>query len=110
MNDERSPDDRPPDVGRLAGVVRGEALRADAESRIRPDPELVGQGWQWRFALEQARAGDLVRLYEDAGFEVLLSPIRPEQLEDQCADCRLVAVLQYVALYTRRTGTDSGKR
>ncbi len=86
---------------RLAGVVRGEALRADAESRIRPDPARVADGWEWRFVLEHGRAADLVRLYEQAGFDVATDPVQAEQIDEECTDCRLVSALRFVALYTR---------
>ncbi len=87
---------------RLAGVVRGEALRAEAESRSRPDPARIAAGWERRFVIERSRAADLVRQYEAAGFEVAADSVAPELLEDDCAGCRLVFQLEYVSIYTRR--------
>jgi hypothetical protein len=102
MSDAGAPDPR--EAERLAGVVRGEALRADAEERIRPDPARLADGWERRFVIEQSRAADLVALYEHGGFEVVLDPVAPELLDDDCGDCRLVSAMQYVQLYTRRPG------
>lgn len=86
----------------LASIVRGEAIRADAEERIRPDPARVAASWDRRFVIERARAADLVALYEESGFEVAVDPVAPELLEDECADCALVARLDYVQVYVRR--------
>ena len=85
----------------LASIVRGEALRADAESRVKPDPARVAAGWTRRFVIERARAADLVTLYEQAGFEVAVDAVAPELLEDECSDCKLVVRLDYVQVYTR---------
>ncbi len=86
----------------LAGIVRGEALRAGAEERIRPDPARLAAGWERRFVIERARVGDFARLYEQSGFEVAIDPVPPELLADECTDCRLVAALDYVQVYVRR--------
>jgi hypothetical protein len=91
-----------PGAARLGAVVRSEALRADAESRIRPDPARVAAGWERRFVIEEARAADLVRLYEDAGFEVAVDPVAPELVAEECTDCRVVGALRFVSVYTRR--------
>ncbi len=85
----------------LANLVRAEALRADAEERIRPDPARLEQGWTFRFAIESSRASDLVTLYESSGFEVIADPVKVEQVGDECADCRLMLQRTYVAIYTR---------
>ena len=86
----------------LPGIVRGEALRAGAEERIRPDPARLAAGWERRFVIEKGRAPDFARLYEEAGFEVALDPVAPELLEEECAGCRVVFQLEYVSLYTRK--------
>lgn len=88
----------------LASIVRGEAIRADAGERIRPDPARVAAGWERRFVIERARVADFVALYEESGFEVAVDPVAPELLEDECTDCALVARLDYVQVYVRRTG------
>jgi hypothetical protein len=95
--------DRPaPTAGRLASLVRTEALRSEAAGRIRPDPARIAAGWERRFVIEKGRAADLTRLYLQAGFEVAQDPVPPELLDDECVDCRLVINLEYVSLYTRK--------
>jgi hypothetical protein len=86
----------------LTGIVRGEALRAEAETRVRPDPARLAEGWVRRFVIEKRRAADFAALYKESGFEVLLDPVAPDLLEEECAGCRLVFQLEYVSLYTRR--------
>jgi hypothetical protein len=88
----------------LASVVRGEALRVDATERIAPDPARLAAGWERRFVIEKGRAADLAALYAQAGFEVAMDPVAPELLADECTDCRLVAALGYVQVYTRPRG------
>jgi hypothetical protein len=89
----------------LTALVRGEALRSDAADRIRPDPARLAAGWELRFVIEKARAADLALLYVKSGFEVAQDPVAPELLDDECMDCRLVAQLEYVSIYTRRGDT-----
>jgi hypothetical protein len=91
-----------PPGGPLSSLVRAEALRAEAGGRIRPDPARLAAGWERRFVIEKGRATDLARLYEATGHEVVADPVPPELVDDECIDCRLVAQLEYVSLYTRR--------
>src|SRR5512139_1150106 len=96
MSDEPRPDPR------LAEIVRGEALRAEAQSQIRPDPERIAQGWERRFVVEARRADEYVQLYESLGFEVCADPVQREQVDDDCDDCRIVLLLDFRTIYTRR--------
>lgn len=86
----------------LASIVRGEALRAESEERIQPDPARVAAGWERRFVIERARVADLASLYEASGFEVAVDAVAPELLQDECSDCKLVVRLDYVQVYVRR--------
>ncbi|MGE5176914.1 MAG: hypothetical protein ACM3JJ_11125 [Hyphomicrobiales bacterium] len=92
----------------LSDLVRAEAARVAASSRIRPDPERLAAGWERRFTIEARRAEEYVRLYEEAGFEVAADPVRPEQVEDDCGDCRVILALEYRTVYTRRRGERGG--
>lgn len=92
----------------LAALVRSEALRAEAGGRIRPDPARIAAGWQRRFVIEKGRATDLARLYAETGYEVAQDPVAPELVDDECVDCRLVAQLEYVSLYTRQPEIATG--
>jgi hypothetical protein len=105
-----SEDVRPPEprvVQPLTSLVRGEALRADNEARIRPDPARLAAGWERRFVIERERAADLVRLYARAGLEVAMDPVPAEALADECDGCRVVFMREYVSIYTRRRGPEA---
>jgi hypothetical protein len=92
----------------LAGLVRSEAIRTDAEERIRPDSTRLAAGWERRFVIERERAVDLVRLYARAGLEVAVDPVPPESLADECDGCRIVFQREYVSIYTRRRAPGAG--
>lgn len=87
---------------RLAGLVRGEAHRLLSEAALAPDPERVAAGWERRFVADAARADEAMRLYAQLGFEVCADPLEPEELAGECEDCRLLMLLQFRTIYTRR--------
>ena len=86
---------------RIASLVREEALRAEAQAQVRPDPARLDQGWVRRFVIEARRAEEYVRLYESIGYDVVADPVRREQVDDRCDDCRVVLLLDYRTIYTR---------
>ena len=73
-----------------------------------PDPRRVAEGWERRFVADEARAAEMMRLYEELGFETVADPIRTEDVSDACGDCRLVAALRFKMIYTRRRTASSG--
>ena len=86
----------------LGFIVEGEARRLLREDQLAPDPERLAQGWERRFVADGARAKEMIQLYEELGFEVVSDPVTPEQLDDDCADCALLAALKFQTIYTRR--------
>lgn len=101
-----APDDpRPPDPSELAPlrfVVEGEARRVLSDAQVAPDPRRVAEGWERRFIADETRAAEMMRLYQELGFETAADPIRSEDVGDDCGDCRLVAALRFKMIYTRR--------
>jgi hypothetical protein len=67
-----------------------------------PKPELVAQGWQRRFVTDGRRLREYVELYESMGFEIHAEPLEPEEVSPDCGDCRLIILLQFHTLYTRK--------
>ena len=67
-----------------------------------PDPKLAAEGWERRFMADRERLAEYVDLYSSLGYEVRSEIVRPEEISDQCADCRLIICRQFVTLYTRR--------
>ena len=72
--------------------------------RPRRDEELRREGWTYRFTASGARLWEMVKAYEDTGFEVHLEPIRPEELEGPCRQCVEAEPEQVYAVYTRPKG------
>lgn len=70
----------------------------------RPDPERIAAGWEFRFVADAKRAEEAAELYASLGFEVEAVQIQAEVLDDDCADCQIVMLLKYKAIYTRRRG------
>jgi hypothetical protein len=86
----------------LSSIVRGEAIRAQAETQIRSDPDRVADGWERRFVVEGRRAAEYLELYSSLGFDVVADPVQREQVGDECDDCRLALLLEFRTIYTRR--------
>ena len=68
----------------------------------RPDPARVAAGWDFRFVADGRRAEEAVELYASLGFEVVADPLAFDRLDQDCADCQIVMLLKYKAIYTRR--------
>jgi hypothetical protein len=86
----------------LQSLVQSEARRSLSASQIEADPARLAEGWSRRFIIEGARAGEMIRLYEELGYEVCADPIRGETVSNDCVDCRLVMMLDFKMIYTRR--------
>lgn len=68
---------------------------------LRRDDELARGGWTRRFVGSPPRLDEAVQLYRELGLEVHLEPLTPEDLAEECGDCRLALAL-FRAVYTRR--------
>lgn len=86
----------------LGPLVRLEAHRTASEASIRPDPRRLEEGWERRFVAEGPRAEEATELYRELGYEVVADPVRPEDLAGECEACRLVAMMRFKSIYTRR--------
>lgn len=99
----------PDAAGRLSRMVEEEARRVLSEAALSADPKLVAEGWERRFIADGRRAEEAVALYQQLGYEVRAEPLRKEELEDNCEDCQLVALMQFKTIYTRRKGPAAGE-
>jgi hypothetical protein len=86
----------------LGALLREEAHRVLSESVLQPDPARIADGWERRFIADGRRAEEAIALYEELGYEVCADPVRSEELRDECEACRLVALLRFQTIYTRR--------
>ena len=76
--------------------------RVLSPAQLEADPALVAEGWERRFTADQERAREAVELYQQLGYEVRAEPVRPQELEDDCQDCRAVVAFHFLAIYTRK--------
>lgn len=109
MNGPPDREERRPDAARttdraevLHHVVNAEARRVLGEAQLRPDPTRLAAGWERRFITDAGRAEELTVLYRELGFEVASDPVTAEELGDDCEDCRLITLLHFRTIYTRR--------
>jgi hypothetical protein len=66
------------------------------------DPKLVAEGWERRFMADTERLVEYAELYTSLGYEVRAEAVRPEEISEECGDCRLIICRQFVTLYTRK--------
>ena len=73
------------------------------------DERLVGleeridlTGWERRTTTDEPRLSELVELYEELGFEVMLRPISSAELGDECQECYVAEPERYRTIYTRK--------
>lgn len=67
-----------------------------------PDPKLVAEGWERRFMTQRGRLAEYTDLYGSLGFDVRAEPVRSDEVDPECNDCRLILFRQIVTLYTRK--------
>ena len=67
-----------------------------------PDPQLVAEGWERRFMTNVGRLNEYVELYTSLGFEIRAEPVRSDEVDPECNDCRLILYQPIVTLYTRK--------
>jgi hypothetical protein len=77
--------------------VNGEEVPA---ARRRRDKGLGADGWVRRFTGSPPRLAETRELYESLGLEVLLDPLVPGELADECEGCTL-ALTMFRVIYTR---------
>ena len=58
--------------------------------------------WERQTTTDEPRLSELVELYEELGFEVMLRPISREELGQDCQECYLAEPERYRTIYTRR--------
>ena len=67
-----------------------------------PDPKLTAEGWKRRFMTNVGRLNEYIELYTSLGFDVRAEPVRSDEVDPECNDCRLILYQQIVTLYTRK--------
>jgi len=59
------------------------------------------EGWEKRATIDEPRLSELVKMYEELGFEVLLMPFAPDE-EPGCSECMKTSPQRYRTIYTRK--------
>lgn len=85
----------------IEAITDRSAVRVLSDALLQPDSALVAEGWERRFTADEQRAKEAVELYTQLGYEVRAKPVRPEELHDDCQDCRTVVSFHFWAIYTR---------
>jgi hypothetical protein len=78
------------------------ADRVLSDAQLKPDPALVAEGWERRFTADEQRTKEAMELYRQLGYEVRAEPVQPEELHDDCLDCRTVVSFHFQTIYTRK--------
>ena len=64
------------------------------------EEELAREGWERKTTCDEPRLSEIVEMYKELGFEVLVEPFNPEGQE--CAECMKRDPGRFKTVYTRR--------
>jgi len=87
---------------KIEELLRRSAGRFFSDAQLEPNPQLIAQGWERRFTADAQRTKEVMELYTQLGYEVRAEPVRDEELDDDCQDCRTVVSLHFRTIYTRK--------
>jgi hypothetical protein len=59
------------------------------------------EGWTARTTIDEPRLGELVELYQELGFEVMLRPVSAAGSGDTCSVCVMADPDRFSTIYTR---------
>ncbi|MBU1571135.1 MAG: hypothetical protein KKE00_11565 [Proteobacteria bacterium] len=62
---------------------------------------IFNEGWGKRSTTDEPRLSELIKMYEEIGFEVLLMPFAPDE-EPGCSECMKTSPQRYRTIYTRK--------
>lgn len=87
-NSEHSPSDCPDTEGRSSLL----------------NEEVAGalNGWKKQGSYDNPRLSEIVRMYEEIGFEVRLEPFDPSDDDKSCSECMKADRDRYKTVYTRK--------
>jgi len=87
---------------KLDALFSRPAGRILSELQLQGDPALLADGWERRFSADPQRAEEAIQLYNQLGYEVRAEPLSPDEVRNECEDCRRLAALGFKTIYTRR--------
>jgi hypothetical protein len=74
---------------------------------VQARPDLLAEGWTWRFLADENRARVAEETYSEAGFDVRLEPVRPEDVSPSCGSCSSALCRITIAVYTRKSSPET---
>lgn len=89
-------------IVKIEGLFDGSGGRFLSDAQLQPDSSLIAQGWERRFTADEHRAKEAMELYTRLGFEVRAEPVLPEELQDDCEDCKTLVSFYFQTIYTRK--------
>jgi len=66
-----------------------------------PEEKLISEGWQKKATYDDPRLAEMVKMYEEIGFDVHLEPFNADN-EDGCTGCMELFPEQFKTIYTRK--------
>jgi hypothetical protein len=87
---------------KIESLFDGGGRRFLSDAQLQPDSSLLAQGWERRFTADEQRAKEAMELYSQLGYEVRAEPVLPEEVPDDCQDCRTVVSFYFQTIYTRK--------
>jgi hypothetical protein len=87
---------------KIESLFDGLNRRILSEAQLQPNSSLIAQGWERRFTADEQRAKEAMQLYNQLGYEVRAEPVLPEELQDDCSDCKTVVSYYFQTIYTRK--------
>jgi hypothetical protein len=87
---------------KIEDLLRHSSGRFFSDAQLEPDPALLAEGWERRFTADEQRTKEALELYAQLGFEVRAEPVRDEELDEDCQDCRSVVSVHFRTIYTRK--------
>jgi hypothetical protein len=87
---------------KIESLFDGLSRRVLSDAQLQPNSSLIAQGWERRFTADEQRAKEAMELYAQLGYEVRAEPVLPEELQDDCQDCKTVVSYYFQTIYTRK--------
>jgi hypothetical protein len=89
-------------IVKIEGLFDGLGRRFLSDAPLQRNTLLIAQGWERRFTADEQRAKEAMELYSELGYEVRAEPVLPEELQDDCQDCKTVVSFYVQTVYTRK--------
>lgn len=87
---------------KIESLFDGLSRRVLSDAQLQPNSSLLAQGWERRFTADEQRAKEAMELYTQLGYEVRAEPVLPEELQDDCQECKTVVSYYFQTIYTRK--------